>query len=167
MASLLLLGVFYFVSAVPSHSAQLLRFCFSHCWDRCNMFFSIWYKEHHSGGASHKCLHRSRNAWYTNWESGIKKHIFYLKQMKLTLCHVYRALYNEVWVSAAVSWNHCCGILLWIFLNQRMGHIICCTASFADVFKTKTEGDVYHFLTLYLKEDFWSALLNFSAGMYS
>lgn len=68
----------------------------------------------------------------------------------------------------------CCSqlkALLWYFTmnfsKPKNGIYHCCTASFADVFKTKTEGDVYHFLTLYLKEDFWSALLNFSAGMYS
>lgn len=35
------------------------------------------------------------------------------------------------------------------------------TASFGDVFKTKNEGDAYHFLELYFKDDFWSVLLKF------
>lgn len=70
-------------------------------------------------------------------------------------------------VSAAVRWKHCCGILPRVFPNQRMGHVICCTASFGDVFKTRNEGDVYHFLMPYLKEDFWSVLLNSSAGICS
>lgn len=70
-------------------------------------------------------------------------------------------------ISAAVSWKHSCGILLCIFPNQRMGHITCNTASFDNMLKSKNEEDVYHILAFYLKEDFWSVLLNFSEGICS
>ena len=67
-----------------------------------------------------------------------KMHIFNLKQMKLTLCHVYRAASDSPlqWSmsdSVADSWKHCSDILLFIFPNHRMWHVMCCKTNFGDV----------------------------------
>lgn len=82
-----------------------------------------------------------------------KKHIFNLKQMKLTVCHVCRATSE---LSTMKYECFCCSHLkplLWYFTmyfsKPKNG-----TASFGDVFKIKNEGEVYHFLALYFKDDF-------------
>lgn len=107
-----------------------------------------------------KCLIYQLGIWH------LKKHIFNLKQMKLTVCHVCRATSEP---STMKYECFCCSQLkplFWYFTmyfsKPKNG-----TASFGDVFKTKNEGDVYHFLALYFKDDFWSVLLNFSAGLCS
>lgn len=140
--SLLLLGIFYFVSTALSQSAQLLRFCFSHCWDEWNIILAFGAKNTIQAVPHMNVCTDLQIPGVPTRNLAYKMHIFNLKQMKWTLCHVYRAasVSPVQWSTsdcAAESWKHCCDNLLVIFPNHRMWHVTCYTTNFDDVIYPK------------------------------